>query len=71
MRTSKFFLFFIVAFVFISIDLTAQSNTNEDSLPINEGKLMYPAISSYEKKNMDDFIESFHTLFEEEAKKRK
>jgi hypothetical protein len=32
---------------------------------------MYPAISSYEKKNMDDFIESFHTLFEEEAKKRK
>lgn len=37
--------------------------------PINEGKLMYPAISSYEKKNMDDFIESFHALFEEQAKK--
>lgn len=32
---------------------------------INEGKLMYPEISSYEKKNMDDFIESFHALFEE------
>lgn len=42
-----------------------------DNKSINEGKLMYPAISSYEKKNMDDFIESFHTLFEEEAKKRK
>lgn len=37
----------------------------------NEGKLMYPAISSYENKNMDDFIESYHSLFEEEAKKRK
>lgn len=37
--------------------------------PINEGKLMYPEISSYEKKNMDDFIESFHTLFEEQSKK--
>ena len=37
----------------------------------NEGKLMYPEISSYEKKNMDDFIESFHTLFEEEASKWK
>lgn len=32
----------------------------------NEGKLMYPAISSYEKKNMDDFIESAHALFEEQ-----
>jgi hypothetical protein len=40
-----------------------------DSKPINEGKLMYPEISSYEKKNMDDFIENFHTLFEEHAKK--
>ncbi len=42
-----------------------------DNKPINEGKLMYPEISSYEKKNMDDFIESFHNLFEEQAKKRK
>ncbi|MEC8458176.1 MAG: hypothetical protein VXY91_02050, partial [Bacteroidota bacterium] len=30
----------------------------------NEGKLMYPAISSYENKTMDDFTESFHTEFE-------
>jgi len=32
----------------------------------NEGKLMYPAISSYENKNLDDFIESAHALFEEQ-----
>ena len=31
----------------------------------NEGKLMYPAISSYESISMDDFIESSHALFEE------
>jgi len=37
----------------------------------NEGKLMYPEISNYENKDMDDFIESYHSLFEEEAKKRK
>lgn len=40
-----------------------------DNKPMNEGKLMYPEISSYEKKNMDDFIESFHALFEEHSKK--
>ena len=40
-----------------------------DNKAINEGKLMYPEISSYEKKNMDDFIESFHALFEEHSKK--
>ena len=40
-----------------------------DNKAINEGKLMYPEISSYEKKNMDNFIESFHTLFEEHSKK--
>jgi len=40
-----------------------------DNKPANEGKLMYPEISSYEKKNMDDFIESFHALFEEHSKK--
>lgn len=40
-----------------------------DNKPINEKKLMYPNISSYEKKNMDDFIESFHSLFEQQAKK--
>jgi len=34
----------------------------------NEGKLMYPEISSYDKKTMDDFIESFHALFEEQSK---
>lgn len=33
----------------------------------NEGKLMYPAISTYENKNMDDFIESSHALFEEQS----
>ena len=33
----------------------------------NEGKLMYPAISSYGNKNMDDFIESVHALFEEQV----
>lgn len=33
----------------------------------NEGKLMYPEISSYEDKNMDDFIESAHALFEEQS----
>jgi len=32
----------------------------------NEGKLMYPEISSYENKSMDDFIESAHALFEEQ-----
>ncbi len=35
----------------------------------HEGKLMYPAISSYENKNMDDFIESVHALFEEQYQK--
>jgi hypothetical protein len=33
----------------------------------NEGKLMYPAISSYENKNMDEFIENSHALFEKES----
>jgi len=37
---------------------------------INEGKLMYPALASYEKKTMDDFIESSHALFEEVAAKK-
>lgn len=36
----------------------------------NEGKLMYPAISSYENKDMDDFIESSHALFEEILEKQ-
>lgn len=36
---------------------------------INEGKLMYPEISSYENINMDYFIESFHALFEKQLKK--
>lgn len=34
----------------------------------NEGKLMYPVISSYENKNMDDFIESAHALFKDQSK---
>jgi hypothetical protein len=40
-----------------------------ENLPINEGKLMYPAIHNYESKNMDDFIESSHKLFQEIADK--
>lgn len=40
-----------------------------DNKTVNEGKLMFPEISSYESKNMDDFIESFHALFEEHSKK--
>jgi hypothetical protein len=36
--------------------------------PNNEGRLMYPAISSYDKKIMDEFIESFQALFKEQAK---
>jgi hypothetical protein len=39
-----------------------------DPVPSNEGKLMYPKISSYEKKTMDDFIDSFHSVFEELSK---
>lgn len=39
-----------------------------DTLSINEGKLMFPAIASYENITMDDFIESSHELFEEIAK---
>lgn len=38
-----------------------------DATPINEGKLMYPEIYSYEKISMDDFIESFHAMFEEHS----
>ena len=34
----------------------------------NKGRLMYPEISKYEGKDMDDFIESYHELFEEIAK---
>ncbi len=40
-----------------------------DAIPENKGKLMYPEISSYDKKNMDEFIESSHALFEEHSKK--
>ena len=36
-----------------------------DDTPINQGKLMYPVLTSYERKTMDDFIESSHALFEE------
>lgn len=39
-------------------------------LPSNEGKLMYPAIATYESKTMDDFIESSHELFEVVAAKQ-
>ena len=41
-----------------------------DEKTINEGKLMYPTIADYEKKDMDDFIESSHALFEEIAEKQ-
>lgn len=36
-------------------------------LPLNEGKLMFPAIATYESKTMDDFIENSQALFEEVA----
>lgn len=36
----------------------------------NAGKLMYPAISTYEKITMDDFIEHSHELFEEVKSKQ-
>lgn len=39
--------------------------------PENEGKLMFPAIASYETKTMDEFIENSHALFEEVAAKWK
>lgn len=37
--------------------------------PENEGKLMFPVITSYESKTMDEFIESSHVLFEEVSAK--
>jgi len=40
------------------------------NLTVNEGKLMFPEIASYEAKTMDDFIESAHELFEEVASKQ-
>ena len=42
-----------------------------EAMSWNEGKLMYPEISSYEKKNMDDFIESAHALFKEHSADKK
>ena len=39
-------------------------------LPLNEGRLMYPALTKYEGKKMDDFIESSHVLFEEVSAKQ-
>lgn len=45
-------------------------NLNDlEAIPENKGKLMYPELSSYENKNMDEFIESYHSLFEEQSKK--
>lgn len=45
-------------------------NLNDlEAIPENRGKLMYPELSSYENKNMDEFIESSHALFEEQSKK--
>ncbi len=40
-----------------------------EASPENKGKLMYPELSSYGNKNMDEFIESSHALFEEHSKK--
>lgn len=39
-----------------------------DAIKSNEEELMYPEISSYEDKSMDNFIESYHKLFEEYSK---
>lgn len=44
---------------------------NVDDLPnseSNNGKLMFPAIASYEGITMDEFIEASHSLFEEVSK---
>jgi hypothetical protein len=41
-----------------------------EDIEINVGKLMYPAISTYEKITMDDFIEHSHELFEEVKSKQ-
>ena len=49
-------------------DILNVDDLNEKN--INEGKLMYPAIAVYENKDMDDFIESSHALFEEVAEKQ-
>ena len=43
---------------------------NVDDLKVieaNEGKLMYPEFSKYEGKSMDDFIESYKTLFRDKS----
>jgi hypothetical protein len=40
-----------------------------DHLPIHEGKLMFPAIESYNSISMDEFIEMSHALFEEVSRK--
>ena len=58
MRTSKFFLFFIVAFVFISIDLTAQSNTNEDSLGKPVFKIQLDYLNNYVYNGRADSIKA-------------
>jgi len=45
---------------------------NLDDLPVNqmnEGKIMFPELSHYENKKMDDFIESSHALFIEQSLK--
>jgi hypothetical protein len=39
-----------------------------EALPENKGKLMYPELSSYDNKKMDEFIESSQALFEEQSK---
>lgn len=45
-------------------------NINDlEEKPANEGKLMYPRLSNLKAKNMDEFIESFHSLFEEQSTK--
>ena len=45
-------------------------NLNDlENKSINQGKLMFPEISSFKNKKMDEFIESFHTLFKEYSKK--
>ena len=46
------------------LNLDDLSNSTE-----NEGKLMFPVITSYESKTMDDFIESSHALFEKVSAK--
>jgi len=56
---------YILIYHELAHDVLNLDDLNEDSW--NEGKLMYPVISEYEGKDMDDFIESYKVLFESQS----